>query len=85
VKKQKENKESNPETWMPSKNWREMNTWRDYISHEIDVSKELNAKFNFPKIHMMSHWVEQIYGYRALQQYSAERHEQAHKTNFKHG
>jgi len=31
----------------------------------------------------MFHWVEQIPHYRALQQYSAERHEQAHKTNLK--
>jgi hypothetical protein len=60
-----------------------MNAWRDYISHEIDVSKELDADFNFPKIHLMSHWVEQIRRYGALQQYSAERHEQAHKTNLK--
>jgi hypothetical protein len=33
----------------------------------------------------MSHWVEQIRRYRALQQYSAERHEQAHKSNLKDG
>jgi hypothetical protein len=33
----------------------------------------------------MSYWVEQICRYRALQQYSAERHEQAHKTNLKDG
>jgi hypothetical protein len=45
---------------------REMNGWRDYISHEIDVSKELNADFNFPKNHLMSHWVEQIRRYGAL-------------------
>jgi hypothetical protein len=31
----------------------------------------------------MSHWVEQIRRYGALQQYSAERHEQAHTTNLK--
>jgi len=31
----------------------------------------------------MSHWVEQIRRYGALHQYSAERHEQAHKTNLK--
>jgi hypothetical protein len=31
----------------------------------------------------MSHWVEQIRRYGALQQYSAERHEHAHKTNLK--
>jgi len=33
----------------------------------------------------MSHWVDQIFWYRALQQCSAERHEQAHKTNLKNG
>jgi hypothetical protein len=31
----------------------------------------------------MSHWVKQIRRYRALQQHSAERHEQARKTNLK--
>jgi len=62
-----------------------MNAWRDYISHEIDVSEELNADFNFPKSYLMSHWVEQIPQYGALQQYSAERHEQVHKTNLKDG
>jgi hypothetical protein len=60
-----------------------MNAWRDYISHVIDVSQELDADFNFPKIHWMSHSVEQICRYEALQQYSAERHEQAHNTNLK--
>ena len=62
-----------------------MNALRDYISHEIDVSKELDADFNFPKIHLMSHWVELIRRYGDLQQYSAKRHEQAHKTNLKDG
>jgi len=62
-----------------------MNAWRDYISHKIDISKELDADFNFPKIHLMSHWAKQIRRYGALQQYSAERHEQAHKTNLKDG
>jgi hypothetical protein len=60
-----------------------MNSWRDYICHEIDVSKELHADFNFPTIDLMSHWVEQIHRYGALQQYSAKRHEHAHKTNLK--
>jgi len=62
-----------------------MNAWQDYISHEIDVSKEFDVDFNFPKIHLMSHWVEQICQYRALQQYSAERLEQGHTTNLKDG
>ena len=67
VKKRKVDKETNAETWTPSKKRRKINTWRDYISHEIDVSKELDADFNFPKIHLMSHWVEQIRRYGALQ------------------
>jgi hypothetical protein len=37
-----------------------MNTWRGYISYKIDVSKELEASFNFPKIHLMTHCVKQI-------------------------
>jgi len=45
-----------------------MNGWCDYISHEMDVSKEFDADFNFPKIRLMSHWVEQIHRYGALQQ-----------------
>jgi len=60
-----------------------MNAWRDSITHEIDVSKELDADFNNPKIHVISHWVEQICRYGALRQYSGERHEQAHKMNLK--
>jgi len=58
VKKQEVDEESNAEPWKPSKKRREMNSWRDYISHEIDISKELDADFNFPKIHLMSHWAE---------------------------
>jgi len=85
VKKRKVDEETNAETWMPSKKRREMNAWQDYIIHEIDISKELEADCNFPKIHLMSHWAEQIRRYGALQQYSAERHEQAHKTNLKDG
>jgi len=85
VKKRKVDKEKNVETWTPSKKRREMNAWRDYIGHERDVSKELDADFNFPKIHLMSHWVKPIRPYRALQQYSTERHEQACKTNLNDG
>jgi len=33
----------------------------------------------------MSHWVEVIRGYQALQQYSGERHENVHETNLKDG
>jgi hypothetical protein len=85
VKKRKVDEKTNVDSWMPSKKRREMNTWRDYISHMIDISKELDADFNFPKIHLMSHWAEQFCRYGALQQYSAERHTQEHKTNLNDG
>ena len=60
VKKQQVDEEINAGTWTPSIKQHEMNAWWDYISHEIDVSKELDADFNFPPIHLMSHWVEPI-------------------------
>jgi hypothetical protein len=85
MQKRKVDEESNADTWTLSKKWREMNAWWDYIMHEIDVSKELDADFKFPKIHLMSHWVEQIRRYGAFQQYSAERHEEAHQPNLKNG
>jgi len=60
VTKRKVHEETNAESWTPSKKRREMNAWRDYISHEIHISKELDADFNFLTIHLMSHWAEQI-------------------------
>jgi hypothetical protein len=50
----------------------------------MDISKEFDADFNFPKIHSMPYWAKQVPRYGALQQYSAKSHEQAHKTNIKH-
>jgi len=60
MKKRKVDEKTNAETWTPSKKRCEMNAWRDCISHKIDVSKELDADFNFSNIHLMSHWIEQI-------------------------
>jgi hypothetical protein len=85
VKKQKVDEETHAHTSTPSKKRREMNTSRDCISHEVDGSKELDADFKFPKINLMAHWVEQIRRSGPLQQYSAERQEQAHKTKLKDG
>jgi hypothetical protein len=81
VKKRKVDEHTNAETWMLSKTLREMNSWWDYISHKIGISKELEANFNMQKIHMISHWAEQIHQYGVLQLYSAERNEQTHKSN----
>jgi len=85
IRKRKVDKERNAQTWTLSKKGHRMNAWWDYISHEIEVSKELAADFNFPTIHLMSHWVEQIPQYGPVQQYSAKRHGQVHKPNFKDG
>jgi hypothetical protein len=78
VTKWKLDEETNAETWTLSKKRRKMNAWRDYISHQIDISQELDAKFNYPKIKMFSHSAKWIRWYWALKQDSAERHEQAH-------
>jgi hypothetical protein len=72
VKKGKVDEETNGETWKLSMKQCEMNAWRYYITHEIDVSKESETDFNLPKINLMSHWVEQIRRYGALQQYPAK-------------
>jgi hypothetical protein len=72
VKKGKVDEETNGETWKLSMKQCEMNAWRDYITHEIDVSKESESDFNLPKINIMSHWVKQIRRYGALQQYPAK-------------
>jgi hypothetical protein len=71
VNKRKVDEETNADSWTPSKKRRDMKAWRDYISHKIDISNELDADFNFPKIHLMSHWAKHILQYGALQQYFA--------------
>jgi len=55
VKKQKIDNATIAETWTPSKTWCEINAWQDCISHRIDASNRLDATFNFPTIHLMSH------------------------------
>jgi hypothetical protein len=65
VKKRKVDEETDAESCTWSKKGREMNAWWDYISHEIDISKELDADFTFPKIHLMSHWAEHVRRYGA--------------------
>jgi len=85
LSKRKVDEEAKAETWTPSYKRSEMNASREYISLKIDVSKPLDADINFPKIHLMSHRVQPIRQYGALQQYAAERHEQAHKRNLMDG
>jgi len=77
--------ETTADTRMLSKKWCEINPWPDHISHKIDVSQQLGADFNIPKIYLMSDQVAQIHRYGAFQQYSVARHQQAHKPNLKDG
>jgi hypothetical protein len=67
VKKRQIVKPRSAETCMLSKKWREMNPGKDYIRHGIDISKELEANFNIPKIHVKSHRVNQVRRYGAFQ------------------
>jgi hypothetical protein len=60
VKNRKEDDEATADTWVPSKKRCEMSACQDYISHKVVMSKELDVNFNFQKINLMSHWVEQI-------------------------
>jgi len=39
VKKRKVDEETNADTWTLSMKRHEMNAWRDYTSHAVDVSK----------------------------------------------
>jgi len=83
MKRRKVGDKRNAERWTPSRKRCETNPWRDYISREIDVAKELDADFNFLKIHLMCHCVKHIRRYGALQQYFAERHDQEDTTHHK--
>jgi len=49
MKKGNVDEDKNAETWTLSKKRRDINTWRDYICHEIDVSQEFDADINFPQ------------------------------------
>jgi len=40
VNKRNVDEATNTEPWTPSMKLREMNSWLDYVSHEIDVLKE---------------------------------------------
>jgi hypothetical protein len=51
VKKRKVEKKTNAETWTPSQKRCEMTHLQDFISPELDVSSQLDADFNCPKIH----------------------------------
>jgi len=83
VKKRLVDTQTNAETWTPSNMRHELTAWWDNMSHKMDVSSELDAECNCPNSHWMSYWFRHICQDGALQQYSAKRHNQIHKTNHK--
>ena len=60
MEKRKVGKKTYVKTWTPSRKWCEMNAWRDDLSCKIDVSEKFDGDFILPKIHLLSHWVQQI-------------------------
>jgi hypothetical protein len=60
MKKRKGDEKTYTETWTASKKLREMNAWWEYISHEIEDSKQLDADFKFPKFLLISLRATQI-------------------------
>ena len=85
IRKRKADEELRAESLTPTQRWREYNEWQGYINSEVEMSKEGDAHFNFIKIHLMSHFAEQIPFYGSLPQWSAETHEHAHRANLKDG
>ena len=85
VRKRKAEEELRADSLTPSQRRREHSEWRDFIDSEVDLSKENDAHFNFIKIHLLSHFTEQIRLYGSLPQWSAETHEHAHRANMKDG
>jgi len=83
VKKWKVDEVTNPKTWMLLNTQDEITPWLGYIIPTENSSKAVDTDFIHQTIHLISHRVEQMCSYGALQQHSAKRHEQVHETNLK--
>jgi len=57
--------------------------WRSFISVEMVEHNEEGSDFNFPKIHQMLHFGEQIRRYGSLRQWSTKTGESSHRTQLK--
>ena len=60
-------------------------TWRTIIESEMAEYIEDGSDFNFPKIHLMQHFREQIQRFGCLKQWSTEIGESSHKRQIKDG
>jgi hypothetical protein len=63
----------------------EMITWQNSLSQNMDDSNNLDANCNIPKIHFISHSVQQISLYQALQQFPPQRNTETHHMNLRDG
>jgi len=83
VKKRKVDKVTNPETWTLLNTQDEITPWLGYIIPKENSSMAVDTNVIHQTIHLISHRVEQMRSYGALQLHSAKRHEQVHETNLK--
>ena len=60
-------------------------TWKTVIESEMVEYIEEGSYFNFPKIHLMQHFREQVQRYGSLKQWSTEIGESSHKRQIKDG
>ena len=62
---------------------RQRKSWNDFINFEMAEHHADGGDFNFPKIHQMLHFREQIQRYGCLKQWSTETGESSHRTQIK--
>jgi len=62
---------------------RQCKSWNEFISAEMIEHHAYGSDFNFPKIHQMLHFREQIQRYGCLKQWSTETRESSHRTQIK--
>jgi Plavaka transposase len=62
---------------------RQRKAWNDFIHVEMVEHRDEGGDFNFPKIHQMLHFREQIQRYGCLKQWSTETGESSHRTQIK--
>jgi len=60
-------------------------TWKTIIESEMAEYIEEGSDFNFPKIHLMQHFREQVQRFGSLKQWSTEIGESSHKRQIKDG
>jgi hypothetical protein len=63
----------------------ERRSWNDFIDAEVVETVEDGAHWNFPKIHLMMHFCEQVRRFGALGQWSTEIGESSHRRQIKDG